>query len=66
MTNTQRKDAIKFLGMLMTDCQQQRDDHAWRKCPRCLAMDQIEKRDNLAMKLFAVAIEALNDATPRT
>lgn len=66
MTDAQRKDAIKFLALLMGNCHPGGGDHSWRKCPRCLAFEQMEQCDPLAMRLLAAAVEALNDATPRT
>ena len=56
------EDARKFLTLLLTPCPEgdwADDDHAWRECPRCLAMNDVENRDKLARRFIEHAISRL-------
>lgn len=52
------KDAIRLLENITGDCTAT-GEHAWRKCPRCLAINLIQDHDPKATKLLQAAIEEL-------
>ena len=52
-------DAITFLELIGKPCLSGANDHEWRKCPRCLAINEIESRQPMSARLLASAIAAL-------
>jgi hypothetical protein len=54
-----KSDAVKFLELMVGECTSGTSEHSWRKCPRCLAIAQLQDRDPLALRLVAQAIEEL-------
>jgi hypothetical protein len=52
-------DTVKFLELLISECDNGTDDHAWRKCSRCLAILQIQDREALAEGFIRMAIASL-------
>lgn len=58
-------DATKFIELLVGECVEMTEqDHDWRKCPRCLALHEIQTHAPLAMKFLKKALVALR-TTPR-
>lgn len=54
----ERRDAVQFLELLIGECQGT-DVHAWRKCRRCLAIEELRERSPLCRRFVETAIEAL-------
>jgi hypothetical protein len=54
-----KRDAVTFLRLLIAPCQNVASEHSWRKCPRCLAIEQIGNRDRFATKLLERAIQII-------
>lgn len=59
-----REDAARFLRLLLSECGEGVHDHAWRRCRRCLAFDQLQGHQPLARKLVEVAIAELEKEAP--
>ena len=63
-----RDDAKKFISLLVGDCDPGTDDHAWRKCRRCLAIHEVQTYGAPAMRMLNKAAAALSapagEATP--
>lgn len=62
MTKTLQSDAVKLLARLIGECDGAPDAHAWRKCRRCIALNELENRDPLAVRLVEAAIAGLHEA----
>ena len=58
------QDAINLLKQLVAPCDN-KNEHSWRKCKRCLAIYGLEYRFDLSAKLIQIAIDKLelNDRT---
>lgn len=51
-------DAAKLLRLLIEKCPPQYD-HDWHKCPRCLAIEEIQSRAPFTRGLLVSALAAL-------
>lgn len=63
MTPKEREDAAKLLELIGSSCPKTaRDhDHAWRDCPRCAMVEELEQRGSLARRLLLSAAAALRE-----
>jgi hypothetical protein len=53
------QDAIKFIELLVGECDPGTSDHAWRKCKRCLAIHEVQNNGRPAMRLLKAAVDRL-------
>jgi hypothetical protein len=56
------QDAIKFIELLVGECDPGTSDHAWRKCKRCLAIHEVQNNGRPAMRLLKAAVDRLGFA----
>jgi hypothetical protein len=54
-------DAAKFIELLAGPCS---PGHKWTRCPRCLAIAELNQRDPLGQRLLSVAAAALRSSSP--
>lgn len=54
-----RIDAIVLLKRLVGECDTGADDHAWRRCKRCLTLHEIQNHQEPAMRLLRAVLQML-------
>jgi len=58
------QDAEKFLRLMLEECPGRADgDHIWQKCPRCLAIFEMDTRKPLARRYLLEALRCVQAVT---
>ena len=52
-------DAAKFLELLLSECCTGLSEHEWQRCPRCLAIIELDSHQPLARSFLQAALAAL-------